>query len=130
MSTSRLSKKLSAAGIYSFLLFSVLIAGCKSNNMSTNPPGNSPGTNEVWMQSDLFNPSSLTVSAGTTVQWTNKDNVVHTVTSGTPSSPSGLFDSGNISANGTFSYTFSTTGTYQYYCRVHAPMMAGTIVVK
>lgn len=131
MKTLSVCKKWSIASMISLFLLSVLIFGCKSNDMSTNSTGsNSPGANEVWMQNNMFNPTSLTVSAGTTVKWTNKDNVNHTVTSGTPSSPAGLFDSGNITASGTYSFTFSTAGTYQYYCRVHAPMMAGTIVVK
>lgn len=130
MNTLRPGEKQSIAILCLLLLLSVFIAGCKSNDIGTNSTGSSPGSNEVWMQNNMFNPASLSVSVGTTVQWTNKDNVIHTVTSGTPGSPSGLFDSGNIEANGTYSYTFSTAGTYQYYCRVHAPMMAGTIVVK
>jgi plastocyanin len=70
-----------------------------------------------------FNPASLIVTAGTTVKWTNKDGIIHNVTSNT-----GVFSSGSIPDNGTFSYTFSTAGTYQYHCTIH-PSMTATVVV-
>jgi len=130
MKTLSICEKGSATWVISVFLSFLLISGCTNNNMSTNSPGSSQGPNEVWMQNIMFNPTTLNVSVGTTVKWTNKDNVNHTVTSGTPSNASGLFDSGTIAPNGTYSYTFSTAGTFAYYCRVHAPMMTGTIVVK
>jgi amicyanin len=72
-----------------------------------------------------FSPATLTVKQGTKVTWTNKDNVGHTVTS--DSGPDS-FDSGLLSNNQTFSFTFSKPGTYTYYCSVH-PYMKGTVVV-
>ena len=42
------------------------------------------GPNEVWIQSTGFDPTTLTVSVGATVTWTNKDNLKHDVTSGLP----------------------------------------------
>lgn len=78
-----------------------------------------PGANQVWMQGYAFNPSSITVTAGTTITWTNKDPVSHTVTS-----DNSLFNSGSIGPNGTFSYTFSTAGTYPYHCSIHTYMIA------
>ncbi len=83
-----------------------------------------PGTNEVWMQGMAFTPSTISVSAGTTITWTNKDGVAHTVTSDT-----GLFDSGSIPTNGTYSHTFATAGTYTYHCAIHT-YMKGTVSVK
>jgi plastocyanin len=56
--------------------------------------------------------------------------VVHTVTSGTPGNADGLFNSGNLSGGGTFSYAFDTPGTYDYYCIPHAPNMNGSVVVQ
>ena len=85
----------------------------------------SPGTNEVWIQGMAFSPSSITVVAGTTITWTNKDAVSHTVTS-----DAGLFDSGSISSKGTYSYTFSTPGTYQYHCSIHTLMTSKVIVTS
>jgi plastocyanin len=82
-----------------------------------------PGTNEVWIQGMAYNPSTITVTAGTTITWTNKDGVAHTVTSST-----GLFDSGSIGTNGTYSRTFTTTGTFEYYCIIHPSMVASVVV--
>lgn len=81
-----------------------------------------PGTNEVWIQGMVFTPSSIIVSAGTTVIWTNKDAVAHTVTSDSP-----LFDSGTIAPGGTFSYIFSTPGTVKYHCTIHPSMTANVV---
>ena len=83
-----------------------------------------PGVNEVWIiQGMTFTPSTITISAGTTITWTNKDGVSHTVTSDT-----GLFDSGGIGIGGTYSHKFATAGTFNYHCAVHPSMMAKVIV--
>ena len=75
-----------------------------------------------------FYPASLTVPIGTTVTWVNMDFVQHTVTAGTEQAPTNLFDSHELNHMQSFSYTFSTPGTYTFYCDVH-PNMIGTIVV-
>jgi len=82
------------------------------------------GANQVLIQGMAFNPLTITVALGTSVTWTNKDAVAHTVTSNT-----GIFDSGSINTNGTFSYTFSTVGTFPYHCTVH-PYMTATVIVQ
>ena len=82
-----------------------------------------PGPNEVFIQDMAFNPSTITVSAGTTITWTNKDAIAHTVTSNT-----GLFDSGSINSNGTYSHLFSSTGTFPYHCSIHPNMTASVII--
>jgi plastocyanin len=71
-----------------------------------------------------YSPVTFAVKVGTTVTCVNHDGTTHTVTS----KGSSLFDSGNIPTGGTFSYTFTQPGTYQYYCTTH-PWMTGTIVV-
>lgn len=101
--------------ILTFILFAFLFVGCKKEE---------PGTNEVFIEMNSFSPSSLTISAGTTVVWTNKDAVTHTVTS-----DNGTFDSGDMGKNTTFSNTFSTVGTFRYHCRIHSGMK-GTIIVE
>jgi plastocyanin len=70
-----------------------------------------------------FNPSTITVAAGTTITWTNKDAIAHTVTSDNK-----LFDSGSIGSNGTYSFTFATAGTFSYHCTVHPTMTASVTV--
>lgn len=87
------------------------------------------GEVEVLMENIVYNPPQITVAPGTTVVWTNLDEVVHTVTSGTRENPDGIFDSGDIPAGGTFSYTFEEPGTYDYFCIPH-PGMDGTVIVE
>lgn len=82
-----------------------------------------PGLNEVWIQDMAFSPATITISAGTTITWTNKDGIPHTVTSTT-----GVFNSGSIAANGTYSHTFNIAGAYPYYCTIHPSMTAIVIV--
>lgn len=115
-----------------FILFVTsisIISGCSKNDMSTNNTGGTQGANEIFIQGMAFSPASKTITVGTTIKWTNQDGVTHTVTSGTPGSPSGLFDSGNIAPNGTSSYTFNQAGTFYYYCKIHSSM-TGTIIVQ
>ncbi len=111
-------------------IFSILLVyGCsKSSSIYGNPnpnpnPGPTKGSNAVYIQNLAFNPASLTVSVNTTVTWTNKDAIAHTVTSDT-----GLFDSGSLGSGGTFSHTFAQAGTYTYHCAIHTYMTAKIIV--
>lgn len=80
---------------------------------------------EVWMQSNAFNPGTRTVAVNTTVKWTNKDGSAHTVTSDN----GGFTSSGNIAGGGTYSFKFTTAGTYPYHCTLHSGMN-GTVVVQ
>ena len=76
-----------------------------------------------------FSPVSVSIQQGDTVKWTWKASG-HSVTSGTPGSPSGLFDSGINNSGHTFSHTFSDPGTLQYYCIPHgASGMTGSVTV-
>jgi plastocyanin len=114
------------------LLFAIftMLNSCTKSSMSamTGTGGDTggskgPGTNEVFIQNHAFNPSSISVAVNTTIKWTNKDPVVHTVTS-----DDGLFESGSIPTNGVFSFTFSKAGTYTYHCTPHPTMIATVIV--
>jgi Cu+-exporting ATPase len=78
---------------------------------------------------ERFHPARLVVKAGTVVRFVNDDHHAHTVTAGTRSAPSGLFDSGILPSGAIFSMRFATPGMYAYYCALH-PGMDGTIVVK
>lgn len=71
-----------------------------------------------------FDPAVLTVPAGTKVTWTNKDEVPHTVVS----SDQRFTASGGLDTGDTYSYTFTTAGSYEYFCTLH-PFMKGKIVV-
>jgi plastocyanin len=83
----------------------------------------SPASTRITMKDFMFSPVPLTVSAGTTVTWTNLDDEPHTAVSDT-----GLFRSGAMDTNETFSFKFDKPGTYHFTCSIH-PRMVGTIIV-
>jgi plastocyanin len=81
-------------------------------------------TAEVKIDNFSFGPTTLTVSAGTTVTWTNRDDIPHTVVSDDK-----VFKSKVLDTEERFSYTFIRPGTYPYFCSVH-PKMTGKVVVQ
>jgi amicyanin len=81
------------------------------------------GGTAVSISDFKFNPPTLTVPVGTTVTWTNKDEEPHTI-----AAKDGSFHSPGMDTNGTYSFTFSTPGSYDYICSIH-PFMNGTVVV-
>ena len=83
------------------------------------------GVTHMNMQNFAYQVANIQVRAGTTVTWTNQDNVPHSVTFKYGMKDSGLFYQGQ-----SFSYTFNTPGTYQYYCSVHPYMVATVTVVS
>lgn len=113
-----------------FLAALTVLSGCSSSNPygtgSGTGGGGTPGANEVWMSGFAFVPSSKTVAKGTTITWTNKDNATHTVHQTSGPVP---FQSPNLGQGATWSFNFSTAGTYTYKCDFH-PYMTGTIVVN
>jgi plastocyanin len=70
-----------------------------------------------------FQPASLTVEVGDTVTWTNSGAANHTSTS-----DSGLWSSGTLAPGQSFSFTFTSVGSFAYHCAIH-PGMTGTIIV-
>jgi plastocyanin len=131
-------------GLVIFLvLLSISMAfGCAGNNKgqtanettSTATPVNTPvapaGTAktidqgkivDVTIQNFTFNPSSVEVSAGDTVRWTNKDTTEHTVSGST-------FGSGPISPRQNYEFLFTKPGVYNYECSIH-PSMKGSVTV-
>jgi plastocyanin len=97
--------------------------GSSSNGYTMSPGGTGgPGANAVFMQSSAFNPTTLTVTAGATVTWTNQDAVTHTVTY---SSGPGTTFSGSVAPGATFQHTFAVVGTYEYYCQIHGAPGSG-----
>lgn len=105
--------------ILAILVVTVLIAGCTQQNP---PPTGNPNT--VTIKSFAFNPSTLTVSAGTTVTWTNEDPTIHTVTSDSGNE----LDSGQIPSGQSYSHKFNTSGTFSYHCSIHTSMKAQIVV--
>jgi plastocyanin len=79
---------------------------------------------EAKIENFTFVPQRLTIKAGTTVTWTNADDIPHAVASTTKAFKSKVLDT-----NDKFSFTFTSAGVYEYFCSLH-PHMTGTIVVE
>jgi plastocyanin len=133
--------------VFSFVLvasLSLSLFACGSDNNPAAPtPAPSPapapapapapsgatvtiGSGATTQGTNAFGMAPLTIATGTTVTFRNNDSVVHTATS----DAAGVFNTGNISANGgTGTVTFATAGTMRYHCAIH-PGMMGSIVVQ
>lgn len=91
------------------------------------PSADVPAAGEVLrtvIKNMAFQQDRLEIAVGTTVEWTNDDPLSHTVTA-----VDGRFDSGLIAAGGTWRYTFTEVGTFDFFCTPH-PFMTGVIIVK
>lgn len=96
-----------------------------NNNPATEPSAQAVATNEVEIEDMAFKPADITIKKGTTVTWTNKDSLSHTVTetdsqTGPNSSP--------LSQDESYTFTYNQAGTFTYHCSIH-PEMTGKVVV-
>jgi len=82
------------------------------------------GGKQVVVDNFSFTPATAAVPVGTTVTWTNHDDIPHNVVS-----PERKFKSPVLDTDEVFSHTFDVAGTYQYYCSIH-PRMTGQVVVR
>ncbi|MFT5222235.1 MAG: plastocyanin [Glaciecola sp.] len=119
-----------------------LATACGSNDTIVPLPaadatGAAPASGEVaaGIKDFLFAPDAIAVTVGTTITWTNQDRFGHTVTGGTPQDINSDFDlilgltTDKDTTGETGSYTFETSGTFEYFCRYH-PSMVGTVTVN
>ena len=114
-----------AAGL---LAASSLLLGACTPAQPTNPPPTAPAQESpddattavsVAIRNYSFSEHRITVAPGTTVTWTNEDDLPHTVT-GDNGGPA----SGTLTTGQSYSYTFDTPGTFTYHCTIHPAMMA------
>ena len=96
-------------------------SGARVQAAQTNTPAKAVA---IAIDNFKFGVVSIEIPAGTTVTWTNRDDVPHTVASSTK-----VFKSPPLDTEESFSYTFKEPGTFEYYCSLH-PRMVGKIVVK
>lgn len=112
----------------------LLLAGCSQSRPVATSAAPTTGTSitapaapvrgdQITIDGFAFAPVTLTVPAGTTVTWTNRDEEPHTV-----AASDGSFHSPGMGTGATFTHTFPTAGTFDYVCSIH-PMMRGTVVV-
>jgi plastocyanin len=122
---SLLKRTNAAVAISAFV--ALLAAGCQhgpARSSSISPAQSPSATQRVTVDNFSFNPATLTVAPGTTVTWTNRDDVPHTITANDK-----RFASKPLDTDDTFSHVFTQAGTYSYFCAVH-PHMTGQIIVK
>ena len=111
------------AGLAMPVTIAMLLLFAGSTNVIANDQPSAANA-EVKIDNFSFGPETLTVAVGTTVTWTNRDDIPHTVVS-----TDGVFKSKVRDTDEKFSYTFAKAGTYPYFCSVH-PKMTGKVVVQ
>jgi plastocyanin len=110
----------------SFLFVSILVVATSlivSCYKSKNSYNSTPGTSKITITNSAYSPASLTVVSGSTVTWTNSDNIAHTVTT-----EDGNINSGDIAPGSSFSKAFMATGTYNYH-DAHNTALTGVVIV-
>ena len=105
--------------VFLLLLGTLIYVGEK--NASAGSPNSA--ANEVKIDNFSFTPTNVTIPAGTTVTWTNNDDIPHTIVSDDK-----LFKSKVLDTDEKFSYTFTKPGTYPYFCSIHPKMTANVVV--
>ena len=118
-------KSMKVAGVATPVMIAMLLllAGSLSVKASSNDKSSAANAT-VKIDNFVFGPQALTVPVGTTVTWTNSDDIPHTSVS-----TEGVFKSKGLDTDEKFSYTFTKAGTYPYYCTIH-PKMTGKVVVQ
>ena len=112
----------SAASLAAIVL--IASASVMPVSLTVHPYAEPPAASaDVKIDNFAFGPQTLTVDVGTTVTWTNRDDIPHTVVS-----TDGLFKSKVRDTDETFSYKFEKSGTFTYFCSLH-PKMTGQVVV-
>jgi plastocyanin len=110
------------AGLATPVLMAMLLALARSS-IRANAEQSATAAAEVSIDNFSFRPQTVTVAVGTTVTWTNRDDIPHTVVS-----DDAVFKSKARDTDEKFSYTFDKAGTYPYHCSLH-PKMTGQVVV-
>ncbi|HXQ98445.1 MAG TPA: cupredoxin family copper-binding protein [Candidatus Limnocylindrales bacterium] len=105
--------------------FAILAVGNYESTVSARGFQDKPAqTAQVKIDNFSFAPPTLTIAVGTTVTWTNQDDIPHNVVSTDKSFKSRVMDTDEK-----FSFTFSKAGSYDYFCSIH-PKMTGKVVVQ
>jgi plastocyanin len=119
-----ISRTMSVFGLAVLVMVALGLLFSGSPDVAANTP--SPAITDVKIDNFSFTPVTLTVTAGSTVTWTNRDDIPHTVVS---ADVPNAFKSKVMDTDEKFSFTFMKAGTYTYFCSVH-PKLTGTVVVK
>lgn len=121
------NNKVIAAIVAAVIVIAGIAGLAASSHKSATSTTTTVATNTVAIKDYMFSPMAIKVKPGTTVTWTNKDSVSHTITADTLSSDAP--SSQDIAMGKSYSFTFNKAGTYTYHCFPH-PFMHGTVVVS
>jgi plastocyanin len=117
-------KNVWVAGLATAVVITTMLLLAGTPNVTANAQQAAPTTVTVKIDNFSFGSGTLTVPVGTTVTWTNRDDIPHTVVS-----TEGAFKSKVLDTDEKFSFTFSKPGTFPYFCSIH-PKMTGKVVVQ
>jgi plastocyanin len=95
----------------------IIFSSCKKEE-----PGD-PGPNEVWLEYQLFRPSQLEITTGTTIRFINKGNPNHQL-------QGSLFSTGTLQTDDEYSHTFTTPGTYYFTCGIHGNVSSEQVAIR
>ncbi|HKW35598.1 MAG TPA: cupredoxin family copper-binding protein [Candidatus Acidoferrum sp.] len=109
-----------------FIAVAVLGIAALGAKNSTVAAQQKPQSAEVQIDNFSFGPAALTISVGSTVTWTNRDDIPHTVVS---ADDPRVFKSKVLDTDEKFSFKFDKAGTYSYFCSIH-PKMTGKVIVQ
>jgi plastocyanin len=118
------TKHVWVAGLATTVMIALALLFSGLSSIKANAQQAPPAATEVKIDNFSFGPGTLTVAVGTTVTWTNRDDIPHTVVS-----TDKVFKSKVLDTDEKFSYTFGKAGTYPYFCSLH-PKMTGKIVAQ
>ena len=118
-------RSVSIAGLAAVLMLGIIGLGVGQKSSAALAQDKAPSL-EVKIDNFSFGPASLTVAVGTTVTWTNRDDIPHTVVS---TDDAKTFKSKVLDTDEKFSFTFNKAGTYPYFCSIH-PKMTGKVIVQ
>lgn len=110
-------------------IISTTAPAVKPTNAPAPPPANTGATKQVDIRLFQFQPNVIEVKVGTTVTWTNRDFIEHSITQGKDGKAGGGFDSGFFTQGKSFSFTFTQPGEYAYFCARHNSMTGMVKVV-
>ena len=115
-------KSVCIVGLFAIVMVATLLQSAASPGSPAKAP--QAASAEVKVDNFSFGPATLTVAVGTTVTWTNRDDIPHTIVS-----TDKVFKSKVLDTDEKFSFTFAKAGTYPYFCSIH-PKMTGSVVVQ
>ena len=116
-------RSVSVAVFTAFVVLGIAATGAKTLVAAAQQK---PQSAEVKIDNFSFGPAAITVSSGSTVTWTNRDDIPHTVVSADDPK---AFKSKVLDTDEKFSFTFTKPGTYAYFCSIH-PKMTGKVIVQ